>query len=150
MQEPKPPQQGIRVTSKCAKRLEGPYLPGQRNMIKVKHGRDADCVVGGAASFTAADQLRLLEELEPLRKGAVRNGEPGRWNSAADKQWVPVGPECVAEVAYDEMAGVVGWQRFRRPVRFHRWRPDCAPQSCTFDQLDMPVRYELSDVLEAR
>ncbi len=30
-----------------AKRLEGRYEPGKRSMIKVKHGRIADCVVGG-------------------------------------------------------------------------------------------------------
>lgn len=119
-------------------------------MIKVKHGCGADCVVGGAASSTAADRRRLLEELEPLRQGASRNGDSSRWNSAVDKRWVPFRPERVAEVAHDQMTGIVGWQRFRRTVRFRRWRPDRAPQSCTFDQLDMPLHYDLNDVLEAR
>jgi ATP-dependent DNA ligase len=30
-----------------AKRLEAPYRPGERTMIKVKHQRTADCVVAG-------------------------------------------------------------------------------------------------------
>ena len=109
-----------------AKRLDGPYLPGKREMVKVKHARDADCVaigyrihksgegvgsillglyrddgelqmVGGAASFTVKDRLKLLADLEPLRVGDdVNDGEPSRWNSAADKRWIPVRPEKVS------------------------------------------------------
>ena len=30
-----------------AKRLDGPYVPGKREMVKVKHARDADCVAIG-------------------------------------------------------------------------------------------------------
>ena len=54
-------------------------------------------MVGGAASFTAKDRITLLAELEPLRDGdQVNDGEPSRWNSAADKQWIPIRPEKVA------------------------------------------------------
>ena len=171
--------EGAGLDGVIAKRLDGQYLLGQRNMVKVKHARDADCVVmgyrihtsgqgvgsillglyrpdgelqmvGGAASFTAKDRLGLLAELEPLRQGAVRDGEPSRWNSATDKQWLPIRPERVAEVAYDQMEGTTGARRFRHVVRFRRWRPDRAPLSCTFDQLDVPLHYDLNDVLEAR
>ena len=46
-------------------------------------------MVGGAASFTAKARLALLADLEPLRIGDdVRDGEPSRWNSAADKRWM--------------------------------------------------------------
>jgi ATP-dependent DNA ligase len=109
-------------------------------------------MVGGAASFTVKDRSRLLAELEPLRKGVdvVHDGEPSRWNSAADKRWIPIRPEKVAEVAYDQMEGNAGWQRFRHTVRFVRWRPDRDPASCTFDQLDVPLNYDLYDVLETR
>jgi ATP-dependent DNA ligase len=164
-----------------AKRLDGPYVPGKREMVKVKHARDADCVaigyrihksgegvgsillglyradgelhmVGGAASFTAKDRLKLLADLEPLRKAddLVYDGEPSRWNSAADKRWIPVRPEKVAEVAYDQMEGNnVHGKRFRHTVRFVRWRPDRDPTSCTFDQLEVPLNYDLYDVLES-
>ena len=146
-------------------------------MVKVKHARDADCVaigyrvhksgagvgsillglygadgelrmVGGAASFTAADRLGLIAELEPLRSGEIRDGDPSRWSAAADKQWIPVRPERVAEVAYDQMEGRDDGRRFRHTVRFIRWRPDRDPSSCTFDQLDTPANYDLYDVLE--
>ncbi|HEY7372431.1 MAG TPA: ATP-dependent DNA ligase [Polyangia bacterium] len=39
--------EGAGLDGVIAKRLEQPYEPGQRSMIKVKHARTADCVVGG-------------------------------------------------------------------------------------------------------
>ncbi|HEY5843713.1 MAG TPA: ATP-dependent DNA ligase [Mycobacterium sp.] len=174
--------EGAGLDGVIAKRLDGAYVPGKREMVKVKHARDADCVaigyrihksgegvgsillglyrddgelqmIGGAASFTVKARTELLAELEPLRKAddLVYDGEPSRWNSAADKRWIPIRPEKVAEVAYDQMEGNgAGWQRFRHTVRFVRWRPDRDPRSCTFEQLDVPVNYDLYDVLESR
>jgi len=50
----------------------------------------------------------------------------------------------------DQMEGnTVHGQRFRHAVKFVRWRPDRDPRSCTFDQLDAPLNYDLSDVLES-
>ena len=172
--------EGAGLDGVIAKRLDGPYLPGKREMVKIKHHRDADCVaigyrihksgegigsillglyrddgelqmVGGAASFTAKARLSLLADLEPLRIGEdVRDGEPSRWNSAADKRWIPVRPERVCEVAYDQMEGnSQHGRRFRHAVKFLRWRPDRDPDSCTFAQLDVPLNYDLSDVLES-
>jgi ATP-dependent DNA ligase len=171
--------EGAGLDGVIAKRLDGHYLPGKRDMVKVKHARDADCVaigyrihksvegvgsillglyrddgelqmVGGAASFSVKDRIRLLAELEPLRDGDVRDGDPSRWNSAADKRWIPVRSEKVAEVAYDQMEGnSVHGRRFRHAVKFVRWRPDREPHSCTFAQLDVPLNYDLSDVLES-
>ena len=37
----------VQVDGVMAKRLDLPYLPGERAMLKVKHLRTADCVVGG-------------------------------------------------------------------------------------------------------
>lgn len=173
--------EGAGLDGVIAKRLDGPYLPGKREMVKVKHARDADCVVmgyrihksgegvgsvllglydaggdlrmvGGAASFTVAARTKMLAELEPLREGdRVNDGEPSRWNSAADKRWIPVRPERVCEVAYDQMEGNTdAGQRFRHAVTFVRWRPDRDPASCTFDQLDVPLNYDLFDVLEGQ
>jgi ATP-dependent DNA ligase len=170
--------EGAGLDGVIAKRLDGPYLPGKRDMVKIKHARDADCVamgyrihksgegigsillglytedgelhmVGGAAAFTTKDRLKLLRELEPLRLGdELREGDPSRWNSAADKRWVPIRPEKVCEVHYDQMEGNSGEVRFRHAVKFQRWRPDRDPRSCTFDQLDVPLNYDLADVLE--
>lgn len=181
--------EGAGLDGVIAKRLDGAYLPGKREMVKIKHARDADCVamgyrihksgegvgsillglyrddgelqmVGGAASFSVKDRVKLLADLEPLREGdEVREGDPSRWNSAADKRWIPVRPEKVAEVAYDQMEGSSGasgamgdsaraGRRFRHAVKFRRWRPDRDPASCTFGQLDVPLNYDLYDVLE--
>lgn len=179
--------EGAGLDGVIAKRIDGTYVPGKREMIKVKHARDADCVaigyrihksgegigsillglyrdgrlqmVGGAASFSVKDRISLLAELEPLSTGDARDGEPSRWNSAADKTWIPIRPEKVCEVAYDQMEGntsgvseatgkVQHGTRFRHTVKFLRWRPDRDPASCTFDQLDVPLNYDLFDVLE--
>ena len=170
--------EGAGLDGVIAKKLDGPYLPGKREMVKIKHHRDADCVaigyrihksgegvgsillglyrsdgelqmVGGAASFSVKDRIKLLADLEPLREGdEVREGDPSRWNSAADKRWIPVRPERVCEVAYDQMEGnTENGRRFRHAVKFMRWRPDREPSSCTFDQLDVPLNYDLYDVL---
>ena len=37
----------VQIDGVMAKRLDLPYLPGERAMLKVKHLRTADCVVGG-------------------------------------------------------------------------------------------------------
>src|SRR5204862_3527087 len=39
--------EGAGLDGVMAKRLDAPYRAGQRTMIKVKHARTADCVVGG-------------------------------------------------------------------------------------------------------
>ena len=39
--------EGAGLDGVMAKRLDGVYTPGERTMIKVKHQRTADCVVGG-------------------------------------------------------------------------------------------------------
>lgn len=167
--------EGAGLDGVIAKKIAGQYLPGRREMVKVKHARDAECVVlgyrphssgdgvgsvllglyddagrlhmvGGAASFSARQRRTLLAELEPLRLGAdvVAAGEPSRWATGSDKRWVPVRPERVAEVAYDQMEGA----RFRHTVRFLRWRPDRDAAGCTFDQLETPIDYDVRDVLD--
>jgi ATP-dependent DNA ligase len=40
--------------------------------------------------------------------------------------------------------------RFRHTAQFRRWRPDRDPESCTYEQLEEPVSYNLSDVLLSR
>ena len=66
-----------------------------------------------------------------------------RWSTGKDLSWQPVRPELVVEVAYDHMEGT----RFRHTAQFRRWRPDRDPASCTYDQLDRPVRYDLAKIL---
>jgi ATP-dependent DNA ligase len=37
--------------------------------------------------------------------------------------------------------------RFRHTARFRRWRTDRTPESCTYEQLEVPTAYALDDVL---
>jgi ATP-dependent DNA ligase len=38
-------------------------------------------------------------------------------------------------------------ERLRHAARFLRWRPDRDPKSCTYEQLDVPVSYDVADVI---
>ena len=169
--------EGAGLDGVIAKGMADPYRDGERTMVKVKHHRTADCVVvgyrphksapgigsmllglfppgggephmvGGASAFTAAKRQELLELLQPYREGeGTRSGEPNRWNAREDHSWVPLRPELVCEVTYDQMEG----DRFRHAARFVRWREDKAPEDCTYDQLEVPLSYDLSDVLVGR
>ena len=119
--------------------------------------------VGVSASFTMARRAELLDELAPYRDpaehpwagadplAAAEGGQriPGgvsRWTGKKDLTWVPLRPELVVEVAYDAMEG----DRFRHTARFARWRPDREPRSCTYDQLDRPVRFDVDEVLAGK
>ncbi|WP_432541650.1 ATP-dependent DNA ligase [Kineococcus sp. SYSU DK002] len=163
--------EGAGLDGVVAKPLDAPYQQGERVMTKVKHRRTADCVVigyrlhksfpgigsmllglrtdtgtvsvGGAAAFTKARRVELLEQLAPLRAGDDAEGEKNRWNAREDTSWVPVREELVCEVEYDQLEG----SRFRHNPRFLRWRPDKEPAQCRLDQLDTPAGYDLADVL---
>ena len=120
--------------------------------------------IGVAASFPMARRAELVEELAPYRAEALdghpwqewanaqvqedgENRMPGaqsRWNAKKDLSWVPLRPELVVEIKYDQLEG----RRLRHTGQFLRWRPDRDPLSCTYDQLDVPVRYDLAEVLE--
>jgi ATP-dependent DNA ligase len=74
-----------------------------------------------------------------------RSAEGSRWAVGKDLSFTPLRPERVVEVRYDHMEGV----RFRHTAQFVRWRPDRNPESCTYDQLEEPVNFDLADVLGA-
>jgi ATP-dependent DNA ligase len=92
--------EGAGLDGVVAKRLDEPYQPDKRALVKVKHERTADCVVAGyrihkdgngvgslllglyddqdrlqhvgvAASFPVKFRAELLAELEPMTHGAV-------------------------------------------------------------------------------
>ncbi|MGP4086505.1 ATP-dependent DNA ligase [Streptomyces sp. KR55] len=117
--------------------------------------------VGVSAAFSMKRRAELVEELEPLRMDDVSGhpwaawaeeaahesarlpGAPSRWSGRKDPSWVPLRPERVCEVAYDHLENGV---RFRHTARFRRWRPDRTPESCTYAQLEEPVRYDLAEI----
>lgn len=119
--------------------------------------------VGVCAAFPMKRRAELVEELAPLRMESAEGhpwaawaeesahesarlpGAPSRWSGTKDLSWLPLRPERVCEVAYDHMEG----DRFRHTAQFRRWRPDRTPASCTYAQLEEPVRYDLAEVLRA-
>jgi ATP-dependent DNA ligase len=117
--------------------------------------------VGVVGAFPLQRRKELFEELQPFvtdsdvhpwtgarqEEGArtPRNAEGSRWSGGKDLSFVPLRPERVVEVKYDHMEG----ERFRHTAQFVRWRPDRDPRSCTYDQLEEPVSYDLAEVLGA-
>ena len=112
-----------------------------------------------AGAFPMATRKTLFDELQPWvttfdghpwnwaaheeGERTPRKNETSRWNVGKDLSFVPLRPERVVEVRYDYMEG----ERFRHTAQFVRWRPDRESASCTYDQLDRPVRFNLTDVL---
>ncbi|HSJ51186.1 MAG TPA: ATP-dependent DNA ligase [Actinomycetota bacterium] len=119
--------------------------------------------VGVVGAFPMQRRRELLEELRPLETTfeghpwdwsklipegtrTPRSSEFSRWSHGKDLTFVPLRPERVVEVRYDHLEG----RRFRHTAQFVRWRPDRDPRSCTFDQLDEPVSYDLAEVFGER
>jgi ATP-dependent DNA ligase len=115
--------------------------------------------VGVVGAFPMATRRALFTELQPLvtdfdghpwnwaahleGERTPRRNEFSRWNAGKDLSFVPLRPERVVEVRYDYMEGA----RFRHTAQFVRWRLDRDPATCTYDQLDRPVSFDLADVL---
>ncbi|HET7471632.1 MAG TPA: ATP-dependent DNA ligase [Candidatus Limnocylindrales bacterium] len=109
--------------------------------------------VGAVIQLPVADRIALVAELEPLavslddhpwRDGFAIGRSPlgrlpgsaARWTPDMDHDWVPLRPERVVEVGFDQVDG----DRFRHPARFVRWRPDREATSCRLDQITGGVR----------
>ena len=121
--------------------------------------------VGITSSFSWERRAALVEELAPLREGALDKhpwsewadwasagqadasgtrmpGATSRWNRGKDLSWAPLRIERVCEVAYDHLQG----DRFRHATTFARWRPDKQPADCRYDQLETNAPYELARI----
>jgi len=93
--------------------------------------------VGFTATIAARERPALTRKLEALREppgftGSAPGG-PSRWSTARSSEWVPLRPELVIEVRFDQVTG----DRLRHGATLLRWRPDKAPQQCTMDQILM-------------
>ena len=168
--------EGAGLDGIIAKRVDQPYLPGERGWVKVKHLRTVDCVVGGyrtdakqtsivslllglfdddgvfhfvghTSSFSAAKRRELLAELAPLAGDSFGGGRtPG-----APSRWSS-GKDLEWTSIRPERVCEVNFDylqgsRFRHAARFLRWRDDKAPEECNFDQIARPERFDLNAVL---
>jgi len=118
--------------------------------------------VGVIGAFPMTQRRALFDELQPLVTDFAdhpwnwaatesagidthtpRKGEGSRWNAGKNLSFVPLRPERVVEVRYDHMEG----DRFRHTAQFNRWRPDRDRRSCTYEQLEQPVTFDLDDIV---
>jgi ATP-dependent DNA ligase len=151
-----------------AKRLDGPYEPGERAMIKVKRLRTADCVVGGfryeskgrqvgslllglyndegqldhvGFTSTIKDEERpaLTRRLEALRKPPGFTGKSPGGPSRWSTERSGEWEPLEPELVVEVRFDHVTGDRFRHGAKVMRWRPDKDPRQCTFDQIAPPA-----------
>ena len=131
-------------------------------LLGIYDEQDALIFVGVIGAFPMAVREELFVEMQHLvttfdghpwdwsqldiGDRTPRRNEYSRWNNGKDLSFVPLRPERVVEVRYDYMEGI----RFRHTAQFERWRPDRDPRSCTYEQLERPVRFDLAEVLTSR
>jgi ATP-dependent DNA ligase len=144
-----------------AKDLRAPYRPGERKgMVKVKRVRTIDAVVAGyrpgkeagtvgslilglyddggrlhvvghSSGLRAAEKRALVARLEPYETGERGHGDPSRWKSEKDLEWISLRPELVVEVTFDHASG----GRIRHGTKILRWRDDKLPTECRLEQM---------------
>lgn len=148
-----------------AKRLDLPYRAGERDgMVKYKHLRTADCVVGGFrhgtdgkgvgslllglygddgllhhVGFTSAikdrDRARIAELLNTVAGGEGFTGcAPGGPSRWSRGRSAEWVP-LQPKLVVEVCYDHVTGGRFRHGVGLLRWRPDKAPEQCRIDQL---------------
>jgi ATP-dependent DNA ligase len=140
----------------------GPELIGSL-MLGLYTGDGELASVGVIGAFPMERRRELFVELQPLvtsfeghpwdwgvwqrqaeAEGRTWKGsDSSRWNPGKALSFVPLRPERVVEVRYDHLEG----RRFRHTAQFVRWRPDRDPRSCTYDQLEETLSFDLADVL---
>jgi ATP-dependent DNA ligase len=144
-----------------AKSLSTGYTPGKRTaMVKVKRMRTLDAVVAGyrpgkeagtvgsliLGLYDDSGQLRVVGHcsgIRPAEKRALRErlgeyetgtrgrGDPSRWKSEKELEWIELRPELVVEVSFDQSSG----GRIRHGTKLLRWREDKSPRDCALTQM---------------
>ena len=157
-------QTGAALDGVVAKRLDGPYLSGERAMLKIKRLRTADCVVAGfryaqgsrlvgslllglydeggrldhvgfCSTITDAERPGLTKKLEALAGGEGFTGSaPGGPSRWSTERSAEWTP-LKPELVVEVRYDHVTGERFRHGTRLLRWRPDKPPRQCTKDQL---------------
>jgi ATP-dependent DNA ligase len=147
-----------------AKRLDGPYLPGERAMLKIKRMRTADCVVGGfryeqdsglvgslllglydaegrldhvgfTATISDAERPALTKRLAKLAGGEGFTGAaPGGPSRWSNGRSTEWTP-LKPELVVEVRYDHITGDRFRHGTKLIRFRPDKAPRQCTMAQL---------------
>jgi ATP-dependent DNA ligase len=152
-----------------AKRIDQPYLSGERAMLKVKRMRTADCVVGGFRYASNSDEvgsllLGLYDEAGKLDHVGFTASIPKAERKALTKRLerlisppgftgdAPGGPSrwsterstqwepLKPKLVVEVQYDHVSGDRFRHGTKLLRFRPDKLPRHCTFEQMEPPGR----------
>ena len=152
-----------------AKRLDGPYVSGERAMLKVKRMRSADCVVGGfrygtnsravgslllglydeegrldhvgfTSNIGADEKPALTKRLEALIEAPGFTGDAPGGPSRWSTERTGEWQPLRPELVVEVRYDHVSGGRFRHGTRLVRWRPDKAPRQCTFEQMQEEAR----------
>jgi len=147
-----------------AKRLDGLYEPGERQMRKIKRLRTADCVVGGFRYQSASNQVgslllglydrdgklnhvgftstisnkerqALTRRLENLRKPPGFTGNAPGGPSRWSTERMSAWEPLRPKLVVEVRFDQVTDGRFRHGTKLVRWRPDKAPTQCGCDQI---------------
>ena len=144
-----------------AKEMSAAYRPGERTgMLKIKRIRTIDAVVQGwrpgkeegtvgslilglydeagnlrtvghTSGFSAKEKRELPARLKPYETGERGMGDPSRWASDRELEWIALRPELVVEITFDHTSN----DRIRHGAKIARWREDKPPAECRTDQL---------------
>jgi len=161
-----------------AKRLDLPYLSGERAMQKIKNLRTADCVVGGfrylakeklvgslllglydhggllhhvgfTSSLDADSRPALTRKLKALIEAPGFTGRaPGGPSRWSSEKSTEWEPLRPTLVVEVRYDHFTG-HRFRHGTKFLRWRPDKAPRQCTMEQVEHQSKSPLSLLRES-
>ncbi|HEX3651536.1 MAG TPA: ATP-dependent DNA ligase [Rhizomicrobium sp.] len=152
-----------------AKRVDGAYVPGEREMLKIKCLRTADCVVGGfryaqgtrevgslllglynpdgrldhvgfTSAIARADRKALTKKLERLRRPPGFTGNAPGGPSRWSTERTGEWEPLAPKLVIEVRYDHVTGNRFRHGTKLLRWRPDKAPKQCTFEQLQQEAR----------
>jgi ATP-dependent DNA ligase len=147
-----------------AKQADGPYVPGERAMLKIKRIRTADCVVGGfryaqgtelvgslllglygddgllhhvgfTSTISNAERPALTKKLEALAGGEGFTGDAPGGPSRWSTERTGQWVALKPDLVVEVRYDQVTGGRFRHGTRLSRWRPDKAPRQCTFEQI---------------
>jgi ATP-dependent DNA ligase len=149
------------------KQMDGPYMSGERAMLKVKRIRTADCVVGGfrygtgsklvgslllglyngsglldhvgfTSAFANENKKELTARLEALRGEGFTGNAPG-----GPSRWSTERTSTYEPLRHELVVEVsfdhVSGGRFRHGTTLRRWRPDKGPRQCTYEQIEPPA-----------
>jgi len=155
-----------------AKRLDLPYLPGERAMQKIKNMRTADCVVGGfrylaeekqvgslllglyddagflhhvgfTSAISAKDRPVLTKKLEALIEAPGFTGRAPGGPSRWSTAKLSEWQPLGSKLVVEVRYDHFTGHSFRHGTKLTRWRPDKSPRQCLLKQVEMETKSPL-------